>query len=382
MTYFYHAKIINGVFWDSPVKWFNLLFKTSATTSSMDYYEYISKMYWFGKDSEYTVSAFTAMCSLLFFTTYLPTAVVFAVLSFTGLWALFRTFAAFYPHLVKPVAIAVLFVPSVVVWGSGIFKDTLCMFALGWLTYSVFRLLVQKRFTVGNILILLFSVLLVYTIKLYILIAFIPALFLWVLFIYTRPIKNKTLRILTQTCFLIFALVISLAVFQSLGADILGRYALENIIDTSEITREWIIYSSGDEGSAYDLGAINSPTDMILAIPKAINVTLFRPYLWESRKIIVLLSALESFLFLVLTLKVIFVVGPIKTWKTVAGDPNLIFCLILTFIFAFAVGISTGNFGSLSRYKIPCLPFYTLMLLLIYYKNVPGKKRLLGILNI
>jgi len=46
------------------------------------------------------------------------------------------------------------------------------------------------------------------------------------------------------------------------------------------------------------------------------------------------------------------------------------------------VGISSFNFGALSRYKIPCLPFYALALILIYYKNFPPQKKLMKILGI
>jgi hypothetical protein len=37
-------------------------------------------------------------------------------------------------------------------------------------------------------------------------------------------------------------------------------------------------------------------------------------------------------------------------------------------VFAVAVGASTSNFGALSRYKIPCMPFFFVMLLLVYKK--------------
>ncbi|MCB0472728.1 MAG: hypothetical protein KDC56_06690, partial [Flavobacteriaceae bacterium] len=109
----------------------------------------------------------------------------------------------------------------------------------------------------------------------------------------------------------------------------------------------------------------------------AVNVTLFRPYPWEAKKVIVLLSALEALLFLFITLKIIFSVGLRKIWSTISKDPTIQFCLIFTLIFAFAVGISSYNFGALSRYRIPCLPFYTLAVTLIYYKNVPLKKQLI-----
>jgi hypothetical protein len=163
----------------------------------------------------------------------------------------------------------------------------------------------------------------------------------------------------------------------------LGRYSLERVAQTSVYTRGWIYYSSGTEGSAYSLGEIDPTLQGTLAkFPLAVNVTLFRPYLWESKKIIVALSAIEAILFLFITLKVLFTLGPVKIWKTIRSDPTIQFCLIFSIIFAFAVGISTYNFGALSRYKIPCLPFYVLAMILIYYKNKPLNKKLLGFINL
>jgi hypothetical protein len=43
-------------------------------------------------------------------------------------------------------------------------------------------------------------------------------------------------------------------------------------------------------------------------------------------------------------------------------------CFIFAVIFAIAVGASTTNFGALSRYKIPCMPFYFILLMLLYGK--------------
>jgi len=381
MAYYYHAKIINSAFWESPLKWFNMIFRMDVT-HSVHYYKYTNLLPWYGDGSEFMVSRITAVLSLPFFTTYLPTAIVFAVLSFTGIWALFRTFASFYPELIKPVAISTLFIPSVVVWGSGIFKDTICMFALGWLTYGAFQLLVKRRFSLPIILISVISILLVFRIKVYILLAFVPALFVWILFSYTQVIKMNFLRLWVRLISLTFVIILSVLILNKLGQEVLGQYALDNIVKTSEVVRDWISFSSGDEGSKYDLGPINTLQDMILKAPQAINVTLFRPYLWESRKIIILLSAIESFIFLLLTLKLIFSVSPSKIWHTIAADPNIQFCLIFTIVFSFAVGISTYNFGTLVRYKIPCLPFYALAVLLIYYNNKPSSKKLFSILGI
>jgi hypothetical protein len=46
--------------------------------------------------------------------------------------------------------------------------------------------------------------------------------------------------------------------------------------------------------------------------------------------------------------------------------------LVFSIVFAFAIGISTFNFGSLVRYKIPIYPFFLSMLFVLnYMKNPP-----------
>jgi len=374
--FFYHSQVINSAMDESFVKWVNLLFHIPSSDSG-EYFNYISQMEWYGDKSSYTVASIAAFISVFTLNTYLPAAVVFAAISFTGIWALFRTFAKLYPHLLNSVAIAILFIPSVVVWGSGIFKDTICIFGLGWLTYGVFRFLIQKDFSAQNIFLAIMSFLLIAKVKLYILMGFIPALFMWVLFNYSQKIKNVQVRLTMKVLMIVISLAATVFFLQQFSSS-LGKYSIDTIAETSKTTRDWILYmSETDEGSGYDLGDF-APTvgGMLSKFPAAINVTLFRPYIWESRKPIVMLSAIEALLFLFITIKVFVVVGIKQVWNTISKDPTIQFCLIFSIIFAFAVGISTYNFGALSRYKIPCMPFYALAIILIYYKNMPLKKKL------
>ena len=372
MNFFHSTRIINSAFEDSPIKWINLLLHIPDETA-LGYYKYISQINLYNDPPSYSVAALAAFLGLPLGTTYLPIAAVFAALSFTGIWALFRTFARIYPPLVKPIAVATLFIPSVVVWGSGIFKDTICLLSLGWLTYGVFQMLIQRNFRAGNLILTLLGFLLVARVKIYILVAFVPALLIWVLSLYTSRMRNAAGRFLVKLFVLSFAVLGSLYILTSLGEDVLGRYSLDNLEQTAQVTRDWIQYSSGEEGSAYDLGKINGMPDMFLKLPQAVNVTLFRPYLWESKKLIILASALEAFLFLLVTVKVLFESGMRQCWKIIVSDPTVQFCLIFSVIFAFAVGISSGNFGALSRYRIPCLPFYGLFLLITYHKSSEKK---------
>ena len=382
-NYFNQSQVLNSSFDESFIKWINLLFHIPSKYDN-NYYTYTSQMACYSDLASYTICSITAFLGMLTFNTYLPTTILFAFISFTGIWALFRTVASLYPHLTRPIAIAVLFIPSVFVWGSGIFKDTICIFALGWLTYGTFRFLVQKDFSFSNILISALSFILIAKVKLYILLGFVPALLIWILFNYTIKIKNAASRFLVKVIFAIILAGGFLFFMQRFGNE-LGKYSLDNVVATSNITRGWISYASSrdDESSSYSLGNF-SPTigGMLSQFPLAVNVTLFRPYLWEAKKIIVALSAIEALVFLFLTLKILFRIGPVKIWKTIIDDPTIQFCLIFSVIFAFAVGISSYNFGALSRYKIPCLPFFALALILIYYKNFPVKKKLLKVIGL
>ena len=149
---------------------------------------------------------------------------------------------------------------------------------------------------------------------------------------------------------------------------------MENIAKTAKITAYDIRFQTGrDAGSGYTLGELDgSLSSMFRLTPQAINVSLFRPYLWEVNNPLMLLSALESLVFLILSLILIFKyrLGVLKSFR----NPDVSFSFIFSVILAFAVGVSSFNFGTLVRYKIPLLPFYSVALILIYYENKPRKE--------
>ena len=369
--FFYHARVVNSSLNESFGTWFKLITRQSVIENP-ELYKYVSQnLEWYYDAPSYTVVQLTAIFGLITGTLYLPTAMLFAFFSFTGIWAMYRTFVNIYPKLYKGLALAFLFIPSTFVWGSAIFKDTVCMFGIGWLTYTTFRIFINKDFSKKNIFLLVMSFYLVYSTKLYILMAFMPALSVWLLTTYSSKIKSGGLRFLSKIAFIIICGAAFLLFIRVFASD-LQRYSLDNIAATAESTRQWLTYQSGDEGSGYDLGEFDpSIFGMLAKFPQAVVVTLFRPFPWEAKKIIVLLSALEALMFVYFTFKAFQKRGIPKTLSLIFKDPNLLFCLTFSLIFAFAVRISTYNFGALSRYKIPCLPFYAAFLMIVInYHNI------------
>jgi hypothetical protein len=150
------------------------------------------------------------------------------------------------------------------------------------------------------------------------------------------------------------------------------KYAIDKIAETAQITAYDIgFYTGRDAGSSYDLGELDGTfTGMIKLLPQAINVALFRPYLWEAKNPLMVLSALESLVLFCITLYVIFRFRARAFWAIL--HPPALFCIVFSLTFAFAVGVSTFNFGTLARYKIPMLPFYVLAItFMLDYANKP-----------
>ena len=309
----------------------------------------------------------------------MPVSFLITLFAFLGSWKLFLTFYDLYPQYMREIAIATLFVPSVFFLGTGVMKDPLCIGALGYLTYSSYQLFLKRKFSIISVIWLIVGTIIIASVKTYIIMAYAPALVIWIVLKYWKNIKSKAVKIFAGPLFIALALgggILVLSQFSSLGQ----KYSLESLKSTAQSTQQWLtIVSENENGSSYNLGEIDYTTFGILKVfPKAVNVTLFRPYIWETRKPILIPAALESLFCLLFTMYIFFKVGFFKTIRAILGNPDLLFCLIFTLVFAFAVGFSTFNFGALVRYKIPCLPFYFLFIFILYkenYKSIIKKKK-------
>jgi hypothetical protein len=376
LNYWHQTQVINSSISDSLWTWLKLV-TGRAEIYDVDVYNYTTQFYWYGiRTPEYLISVIGALIGLFTMTTYLPTAVIFAAISFIGVWKLYIVFTKLYPRLSKQLAYAFLFIPSVVFWGSGFLKDTITLSCMGWVTHFFYIIFYENKKIVANSIFALIFLYIIYIIKSYIVMAFLPAILLWGVGLLSYKIKDTRLILFVRYFLYASAIGGIFVVGGKLEAEMFGEYNVESLASKSFVTRDYLFRISNEQdGSAYTLGDFD-PTimGMLQQAPAGVNVTLFRPYLWEAKKPIVMVSALESLFFLIFSIVVIFRNNPIRVVQRILSDETLQFCLIFTLVFAFAVGISTSNFGSLVRYKIPCLPFYTAFLIILYY---PPKQELL-----
>lgn len=364
-TFNYHthgSRHMWNAFMDSPEKGFRIFFYGGENMK--DVYEYASRIIFLHDPGSFMIVRIAFLGDIFTFSSYSGTAVLFSVFSFIGMWLFFQTFYHKYPHLHKHLAIASFFIPSAFFWGSGLLKDTITLACLGFAVYSTDQILIKSKISFGKLLIFFVSLFLLFKIKVYILMAFLPSAIVWVFLSRLSSIRYTLVK------FLLFP--IALAVSVALGffalmrtGDTSEKYSLDKIAQTAQITAYDIRYYSGkDAGSGYSIGELDgSLQSMIKLAPAAINVTLFRPYLWEVKNPLMLLAALEGFFLL---LGVVYIIATTRS-AIFAGmrNPDVLMSFIFSITFAFAVGVSTFNFGTLVRYKIPMLPFFGVMLTLM-----------------
>jgi hypothetical protein len=358
-------------FVDQPAKGIKMLVNSNGDYA--DVYRYASKIPFYQNPQSYMVIRLAALFDLITFSTYTATAVLFSVLSFCGSWLLFNAFYQLKPTQAKLLAMAVLFLPSVVFWGSGLLKDTVTMACLGVATYYIFKLVINRQFRISYIVLVILVLYGLYVIKIYILMIFLPAIILWIFIYNFQRIKSTVIRIMAAPFVLILAAVSGYYAALSAVEDN-AKYAFDSLAKTAQITAYDIRFWTGrDAGSGYTLGELDGTWNSLVRLaPEAINVSLFRPYLWEVTNPLMAIAAIESILFIVLTAYVLFYS---RGWLiTALKDPTVIFCLTFSLVFAFAVGVSTFNFGTLMRYKIPLLPYYLVALIFIFSYSKSARK--------
>jgi hypothetical protein len=316
-------------------------------------------------ENNYMIVRITALLSFVSFSKYLILNLCFSMLSFSGVWRLYRFFYEQYPHLHKQLAIAILYLPTFVFWSSGILKDPICTGALGWITYALYETFYKKKDLLKNFVIIFISGYLLYVIKVYILISYVPFFFLFLVLKNVNLIKSKVMRI----AFVAGLIVVAITMFTTVMAQLAGTLGAYG---GDDVTKNISIYQKAyaeqeDVGSSFSLGVEydGSVQSLLKIAPAAIVATLFRPFLWESKKISTLFSSIESMFIMFFTLSVLYKAGPVNFIRSIAKDPTILYCLLFALLFALFVGATTANFGTLVRYKIPCMPFYVAAMFII-----------------
>jgi hypothetical protein len=336
----------------------------------------ISNYFYFNEDTGYPIyfrdaqTFFVVRIASVFVVlgagSFIVTTLLFAYASYSGIWRLYQLFIMEFPELKKQMAIAILFIPSVFFWGSGIMKDTITLSAIGYYSYSFYMLFIKREKITSSIFSIVISAYLILMIKPYIIFALLPGSLIWFVNRQLGTIQNSVIKFLMGPFMFTVALGGGYLLLLNMG-NLLGLYSVDKVLERAVITYK-DLKSDYYGGNTFDIGEFDATVPSMLSkAPAAINVALFRPYLWESRNIVMILSGVEGLILLFLTIRMIIKLRIIGIFPMLVKNHLLTFSLIFSLFFAFSVGISTSNFGSLVRYRIPALPFFVACLFIMQY---------------
>ena len=327
-----------------------------------------------GDPNTWTVIRFIAVFDFISFDSYPVISLYFSLISLYSSWKFFDLICQLYPQpeLRKKFAYCIFYIPSVVFWGSGIFKDTLTMSGLYLFTVYIYLIVINRQIKPGNFIGLSVGLYLMVSIRLFYLIILIPCLMLWFFAEYRD--KLITSRFIKTISFPVL-IVISFAV---ITYGLRGVLAGDSELSTKALEGKAAGFQSWHStvgGSSYDLGITDfSTTSLLKAIPLGINVAFFRPYLWETHSFFQLIAALQSLYFLYYSIRTL-VRCKLTIFVLLATDPLMLFSLSFSLLYGFVAGFTSYNFGALDRYKIPALPFFMITLVLVnFYKDQDLKK--------
>jgi hypothetical protein len=260
----------------------------------------------------------------------------------------------------KPVCIACLLVPSAVFWSSGMIKEALAVIGLAMMVSGGTSMAVQQRFVWGAVLLGL-GAYAVWLFKAYLLPPFGIGAGLWFA---ARAVRSRGRDVEIQTRYLVVGAVVAITLTLMTGAFLpsLSPDAFEEEAQNAQLLGARIA-----GGSTYSLGG----GSVVSQVPLAIITSLFRPSLIDVSSVMVFFNAVEMTWITVLALQVISRSSPLQNLRQIMARPPLAFCLGFVLTLSVGVGLTTVNLGTLSRYRMPLIPFYVLLLSVLAARRAP-----------
>ena len=313
------------------------------------------------KEGLFTAKIYTLL-TFITFRSYFAMTMICAFISFKASWKILELAQKYKVSSERNIAIGSLFLPSTAFWCTGISKDTIvycCVIYAVDLLFKFFQKEYKKNFYFYFKLFIIY--LLLSNIRDFMLIVALGP------FIFALGIKwsnkegNSGFARFGIQAMLILIILFGLSLFFS------SSKAVE-ITQEAQIIQSDLRNNSEYGGAKYDLGITDySPIGMLKAMPISIFTAFFRPFIWEGGSLFILISAVETFVFLILTISLVFRTGIILMIRQIRSNEFLIMATIFSLILGFFAGYTSGLFGVLVRFKAPFLPF--LFIVLTMYIN-------------
>jgi hypothetical protein len=298
---------------------------------------------------------------------------MFAVGSALGIWSFFGRFAAqramrrLVPELNPVIAFwAWMGIPSLLFWTGSVMKESAAVGGLGLFLWGASRA-VTGRASAGSTIVGTFGFAVVWLTKAFQVVPVVAGLAAWLLI--TRGVDrgHSAARLLRSAA---IAAVAPLVVVLALGA-VVPEFSLANFVETtSTANRSWVA-DPGASTVITEQRVTGSLSSMLAFAPLGLANALFRPTVLDASNPRLMIAAIETSVLTFLALLALARSGPAALVLRAVRSPGIVLCLVVTFGFAFVTGVTTPNLGSLSRYRVPMLPFYFVALWVLGQRAPP-----------
>ena len=356
ITYYETARALANLFRVHPDDFMKVVFEAPSPENYFLFDGRITGFPWpymYYNPQTFLVTKLVCPFLILTFNSYMLSTILFSWISFIGIWKLFKMLSIYLKEDVGKIAFAVLFIPSVVFWGSGIMKDTITFSATCWFVYAFHNVLILKKKRVVNIISMIIMGYLIVAIKPYIMYALLPGAIIWLF--HSKIVKIKSSFIRYSIIPLIYV------VGMGGGMVLLGSISNFNLNSAifAAVEKQSDLKQGYYKGSSFDIGKTDASINGVLTkAPSALLAGLFRPFVFEAKNVMMILSGIENAIYLYFTIIILIRLRVKNFFKLIFNNPIVLFSLSYVILLSFIVGISTSNFGAMVRFKIPYLPFF------------------------
>jgi hypothetical protein len=278
-----------------------------------------------------------------------------SLVSFAGTWFLYGRIVRLFPDAKSAAGVALLFVPSVVFWSSGLIKESLGLAALAVLVSGVLSIAGGERVPKTEWLLIGVSLWMGWHLKYYWIGIFLPA----AIPVMMATALSRRFPGLTKYDGMLWLgiFVVCLMLATNTHPNFYTSRFLEVIYNNNlEFTR-----MSLPPRIVQYVNLEPEMASMVMNAPAALLAGLFRPFVWEAFNTLSWVAAIENLVILFL------VVQALVSIREVFRSPvRVLFFSTITYVVLLStfLALSTPNFGTLSRYRIGALPFLVMLCLL------------------
>ncbi len=275
--------------------------------------------------------------NILSFGNYYINVIFYSFLTMFGPIAIYRVMIDVLPGRKLPILLATFLIPSFLYWTSGIHKEGMIFTGISLIIYAIYFGLKEKRFGIRRIASLLTGLLLLLTLRNFMIVIIVPAIIAWIL----ASRKPKYSLAVFSSLYLVFMVLFFTVRYVN------PRFDFPQAVVNKQ--QEFINLQGGSTIPMTELKP--NAISFLQNTPQAFTLSTIRPYPNDVKHILSLAAAIE--INLLLLLFIIFLFFP---KNGIASRTLLHFCIFFSFTVLLAIGFSVNNLGAIVRYRSVILP--------------------------